>query len=298
MAMNIRELEYFHELANGKNFSQVAKVFNVRQPTVTMAIQRLEEEYATPLVVRDSANRTLRLTVAGQQLEAHIAVILRELAVARQELSRVNEHQLILGLPPIIGSYYFPRLTKDLLSAGLMHMVRTVETGSRELFTQIMTGEIDAALLGSAHPITDSQLTVESFMVRPVRLIVSPHHPLAAKKHVSFADLRHEHFILPTPQFVHYGIFRELAQQAHIRPHIRYQTSNFKVIKELVNNNDGISIIADIAIESQDHLVGLTIDTPTPPRFYISLVYQQNHVFSSAQQTVINLITTLFNQQA
>lgn len=45
--MNIRDFEYFHQLVKEKNFSKVAQNFSVSQPTVTLAIKRLEEEFET-----------------------------------------------------------------------------------------------------------------------------------------------------------------------------------------------------------------------------------------------------------
>lgn len=45
--MNIKELYYYHDLVRTKNFSQVAADFNISQPTVTMAIKRLEESFGT-----------------------------------------------------------------------------------------------------------------------------------------------------------------------------------------------------------------------------------------------------------
>lgn len=51
--MNIKELYYYHDLVRTKNFSQVAADFNISQPTVTMAIKRLEESFGTTFFMRD-----------------------------------------------------------------------------------------------------------------------------------------------------------------------------------------------------------------------------------------------------
>ena len=45
--MNIKSLEYYHKLVQEKNFSKVAAYFDVSQPTITLAIKRLEAEYQT-----------------------------------------------------------------------------------------------------------------------------------------------------------------------------------------------------------------------------------------------------------
>lgn len=57
--MNIKELYYYHDLVRTKNFSQVAADFNISQPTVTMAIKRLEESFGTTFFMRDRSHHQL-----------------------------------------------------------------------------------------------------------------------------------------------------------------------------------------------------------------------------------------------
>ena len=56
--MNIKDIEYFNELMTTKNFSIVAQNFNVSQPTITMAIKRLEEEFDTSSLSATNRIRT------------------------------------------------------------------------------------------------------------------------------------------------------------------------------------------------------------------------------------------------
>lgn len=51
--MNTKDLKYFHSLVKNKNFSTVAEEFNVSQPTISMAIRRLEDTFQTTLFTRD-----------------------------------------------------------------------------------------------------------------------------------------------------------------------------------------------------------------------------------------------------
>ena len=82
--MNIRDFEYFHQLVKEKNFSKVAQIFSVSQPTVTLAIKRLEEEFETTFFIRDRSHKELLVTPSGYQFDAHLKVILNELAIAKK----------------------------------------------------------------------------------------------------------------------------------------------------------------------------------------------------------------------
>ena len=117
--MKLNDLKYYQALVKYKNFSQVAAKFNVSQPTITMAIQRLEKDFGTSFFVRDHVHKQLHITPTGKQFAVHVDVILNELRIARQEINQAESSSIRFGLPPIIGNYYFPPLTPLLMREGL-----------------------------------------------------------------------------------------------------------------------------------------------------------------------------------
>ena len=145
--MNIKELYYYHDLVRTKNFSQVAADFNISQPTVTMAIKRLEESFGTTFFMRDRSHHQLTVTSTGLQFDQHVQRIIEELEIAQKELTRAKQERISFGLPPIIGSWYFPRFTPALLQAGLLNQLEVVDHGSASLLQLLAKGELDLALL-------------------------------------------------------------------------------------------------------------------------------------------------------
>ena len=103
--MKIKDLEYYQQLIKDQNFSKVAQHFGVSQPTITMAIQRLEQDFNTTFFVRDHVHRELHVTATGQQFANHVDLILNELQIAKKEIDRANSTKIRFGLPPIIGNY-------------------------------------------------------------------------------------------------------------------------------------------------------------------------------------------------
>ena len=66
--MNTRDLQYFVALVKYKNYTQVAKLFKVSQPTITQSIQRLEREFNTQLIRKDRVHRDEMVTRSGMML--------------------------------------------------------------------------------------------------------------------------------------------------------------------------------------------------------------------------------------
>ncbi|MFD1318311.1 LysR family transcriptional regulator [Loigolactobacillus zhaoyuanensis] len=293
--MNFRDLTYFDALARLKNYTAVARQFKVTQPTITYAIKRLETELAATLFVRDRSHRQVELTANGRQLEAHVAIILHELQLAQTELAANTQQKVKFGLPPIIGAYYFPKLAQRLARHGLISHLNTTEAGSNTLLDQLRTGKLDLALLGSTSPLTDQLINAEILTQQSFKIIVSPDHPLANAKKVSFAQLIDEKFVTLKEGFVHPAALRQLTQSAGFAPNVVYTTPDISVLKSMVAENIGIGFLTALAISPADNVVALALADTQQPKFLISLAHRKNHLLSALQQELLTQLKQPIN---
>lgn len=291
--MNIKELYYYHDLVRTKNFSQVAADFNISQPTVTMAIKRLEESFGTTFFMRDRSHHQLTVTSTGLQFDQHVQRIIEELEIAQKELARAKQERISFGLPPIIGSWYFPRFTPALLQAGLLNQLEVVDHGSASLLQLLAKGELDLALLGSLQPFQQPSLRARVIDKAPIRIIVAKDHPLAAfKDGVSFAQAAQYPFITLDDEYVHAQAFRQAARLARVRPKIVFKTSDVQILKALVANNSGISFLTDLALDDNDGLAALPLTDGSQPEFIISLAARANRLLTPNVQRLWSILET------
>lgn len=291
--MNIKELYYYHDLVRTKNFSQVAADFNISQPTVTMAIKRLEESFGTTFFMRDRSHHQLTVTSTGLQFDQHVQRIIEELEIAQKELTRAKQERISFGLPPIIGSWYFPRFTPALLQAGLLNQLEVVDHGSASLLQLLAKGELDLALLGSLQPFQQPSLRARIIDKAPIRIIVAKDHPLAAfEDGVSFAQAAQYPFIALDDEYVHAQAFRQVARLARVRPKIVFKTSDVQILKALVANNSGISFLTDLALDDNDGLVALPLTDGSQPEFIISLAARANRLLTPNAQRLWSILET------
>lgn len=291
--MNIKELYYYHDLVRTKNFSQVAADFNISQPTVTMAIKRLEESFGTTFFMRDRSYHQLTVTSTGLQFDQHVQRIIEELEIAQKELARAKQERISFGLPPIIGSWYFPRFTPALLQAGLLNQLEVVDHGSASLLQLLAKGELDLALLGSLQPFQQPSLRARVIDKAPIRIIVAKDHPLAAfKDGVSFAQAAQYPFITLDDEYVHAQAFRQAARLARVRPKIVFKTSDVQILKALVANHSGISFLTDLALDGNDGLAALPLTDGSQPEFIISLAARANRLLTPNAQRLWSILET------
>ena len=113
--MNLKDMEYFYYLCKFKSFTKTAEKLYVSQPSITMALKRVEKELNTKLVIRNHSEKQIELTEAGMILQRHTKNIIEEIKEIKLEISKVSGGNIKLGVPPMIGAYFFPTIMEELV---------------------------------------------------------------------------------------------------------------------------------------------------------------------------------------
>lgn len=291
--MNTRDLQYFVALVKYKNYTQVAKQFQVSQPTITQAIQRLEREFGAPLVRKDRVHRDEMITRSGRLLYANAQLINEKIELTHKEIRRANQKQIRFGMPPIIGKLYISKIVSE-FSKDLLSRLKITSVGSHELLNQVRNGKIDIALLGSTAPINEPGVFADLISTRRFGVIVSTTNPLAKRDQVSFKELADERFISFDQQYVHQAAFRAYCTYAQINPTVAmYRIPNISWIKELVRQDIGISLMAKDAVANEPGIKFVEITDPLPERFYISVATREGYVLSADEQDFLDRLRKL-----
>lgn len=288
--MNTRDLEYFTKLCELKNFSVVADYFKVSQPTVSTALKRLETVYGIELIHRDQSHNTLTVTGAGEQLNVHAQIILQELDQTASDIAALQQETIKLGLPPIIGNYYFPSVVNRLLRHNLVQHLKTVEAGSSALLDRLRAGEVDMALLGSVGKLTAPDLEVTELASTPFTIIASPKRQLGQDGKVAFAELAEEPFVALTEGYVHSQVFQQLTQKSNIKPRVVFRTSDVELSKKMVKQDVGIGLLVGVAVTPDDGLQTLQLTDTDQPHFSIAVVNRKNQVLSPLQRQLTEIL--------
>lgn len=146
--MNLKQLEYFVQVAELGSFSKAAAVLDVAQPALSRQVRALESDLAEYLFVRNG--RGVALTEAGRRLFDHSVTILQSVAQARQDLGASRDApagKVTIGLPPSIGRVLtvplIDRFKRDFPAARLA----VVEGLSTHIVEWVTSGRIDVGLV-------------------------------------------------------------------------------------------------------------------------------------------------------
>jgi DNA-binding transcriptional LysR family regulator len=193
--MELNQIRYFLNLADTLSFTEAAMRSGVSQPTLTRAIQRLEQELGGTLVYRDGKDS--RLTALGRDIRSEFAEIAdREQRVRAISLNRVRgcRENLTLGIvntiaPALITGFVAHALRQmPMLELVLQPITRD------EGLERLLSGQIDGCFCTDATAGNNKIATVEMFSER-LLLAMAQGHSLANQDSVSLADLSEQPYL-------------------------------------------------------------------------------------------------------
>lgn len=288
--MRIKDLEYFLKLTELNNVTQVAQFFSISQPTITYAIKRLESELGITLVQRNPQHHSISITTAGTQFSLHAKEIMVELARAEYEIQNLSESKISLGLPPIIGNFYFPKFIPKLAKLGLISKLKTDSSGSEEILSELLSGKINIALIGTSSPIQSDDLHLSLLSKSPFTIVTgSNKNDIQLPAKISFAQAAEYPFIVFDEGFVHNKAFSYFTHSAGVSARIMYQTTEIGILKEMVRYNAGIALLTSLAVVNQDGLISHQLLDSGDLSFNIYLAYRRNYQLSADEQTFVNV---------
>ena len=129
--MELRQIEYFIEVAKREHMTEAAVALHVAQSAVSRQIYNLEEELGVPLFIRDG--RKIRLTPIGHTFLSHMEQAMDIIDRSKRELAEsLNPEKgtIRIGFPSSLASYILPKVISDFreiypeakLSAGKIHI--------------------------------------------------------------------------------------------------------------------------------------------------------------------------------
>lgn len=186
--MTLTELRYLVTLARERHFGRAAERCHVSQPTLSVAIRKLEEALGTALFERH--RHGVLLTPAGEQLVAQAQVVLTEVERLQQMAGEQQDEfaePLRLGAIFTIGPYLFPLLVRALKSEGSPLKLYLEENYTHRLDELLADGELDAILV--AAPFSPPETRVTPLYEEHFELLMPADHPWAARDAIGSDEL-------------------------------------------------------------------------------------------------------------
>lgn len=246
--MTLTELKYIVALAREKHFGRAAESCFVSQPTLSVAIKKLEDELNVPLFERGSTE--VSLTVVGELVVGQAQRVLEE-AAAIKVIAQQGMDPLVgalrVGVIYTIGPYLLPELV-----SRMIHDVPSMPLVLQENFTVrllelLKQGEIDVAVL--ALPINETGLVVQPLYEESFVVAVPRAHEWAGRTSISGNELKLENMLLLGAGHCFrdevLGICPELSRFSQSSEGIQrtFEGSSLETIRHMVASGVGVTVL-------------------------------------------------------
>lgn len=193
--MTLNELRYIVAVARERHFGRAAEACYVSQPTLSVAVKKLEDELGMSLFERGHGD--VSITPVGEQVVAQAQRVLEE-AGALKQIARQGQDQLAgplrLGAIYTIGPYLLPHLVSILAEQAPRMPLIIEENYTAALSEKLKQGEVDAILVSM--PFEAPGILALGLYEEPFVVLMPSAHPLAARDEVSVDDIRRENVLM------------------------------------------------------------------------------------------------------
>jgi LysR family hydrogen peroxide-inducible transcriptional activator len=277
--MTLTELSYIVALAQEQHFGRAAERCHVSQPTLSIAVKKLEEELEVTLFER--CKNGVQMSPLGERIVAMAIGVLHQTAAIKDVAAADREQlqgPLALGTLPTVGPYLLPQFI-PLLQKTAGQLSLYVEEGSQDSLTlKLRNGELDAILVSA--PFSEPDVVTQPLFDEPFVLLLPADHRLAGKTTIAAADLDPaEMLLLGEGDRFRDQVLAAFPQlnpaQAQGGPTKRHFTrgSTLEALRHMVASKLGVTILPQAAAEAPLYAPTLLItrpfENPAPKRTLI-----------------------------
>ena len=289
--MEFRDIKSFIEVANYKSFTKATSQSYLSQPALSKAVKKLEEELHVQLF--DRSRRELKLTDAGQivyQQGVKAMAALDELTALLDELINIEAGEIKMGIPPLIGTLFFPSIARVFNEKYPKVTLELVELGAKRIGHLVETGQIDLGIV--VLPSDPGKFNIHPYISDEFVLYIHKDHHLAGLQSVDLHQLKDERFILFSHEFTLHDYIRQACITAGFAPAVSYQSSQWDLIIELVASQLGITILPKAIYSKQNNPQIKIIPLNSPSLIWeLGVITKRDAYHSFALRELIKLLT-------
>ncbi|PLS03653.1 LysR family transcriptional regulator [Neobacillus cucumis] len=292
--MESRQLGYFIEVAKHLSFSKAAEKLNITQPTLSKMVKNLEEEL--DVLLFDRTTKHMKLTDAGEIVYEEAQEIMRlmnNLSDKLADMMKIKKGTIKIGLPPVIGSLFFPKLIMDFRQSYPNIQIELEEEGAKKVEKMIEEGSVDFGF--AVLPVNQELFDSCPFIKSELKLIVDRGHPLANVETIPLKTLKNDSFIFLREGFALHDRIRESCIQAGFNPNVIYESSQWDFISEMVANRHGVAILPEPLCSKLDPSVIKTVSIREPKiPWNLAIIWRKNKYLSYATRELLYFIQSKF----
>ena len=293
--MTITQLKYVLAVAEHQNFTKAAANVFVTQPTLSMQIQKLEEELS--ILIFDRSKKPIELTEVGEKIVNQARNIVNESErmqdVVDQEKGFIGG-DFRLGIIPTVMPTLLPMFLKSFIRKYPKVHLKIEELTTAEIIIKLNDGHLDAAI--AATPLVQEKIKERVLYFEPFVGYVPINHRLSSKKYLDRSDLDiNDILLLEDGHCFRDGVINICKSLKHnsATDSFQVESGSFETLIKLSNEGFGMTLLPylntlDIPKEEQKKYLRY-FNEPSPAR-EVSLLYRKSELKMQIIDSLYNII--------
>ncbi len=293
--MTITQLKYVLAVAEYQNFTKAAENVFVTQPTLSMQIQKLEEELN--ILIFDRSKKPIKLTAIGQKIVNQARNIVNESErmqdVVDQEKGYIGG-EFKIGIIPTIMPTLLPMFLKNFTNKYPKVHLKIEELTTSEIISKLNDGHLDAAI--AATPLSQEKIKERVLYFEPFVGYVPENHRLYSKKKLDRSDLDiNDILLLEDGHCFRDGVInicKSLKNNSNGES-FQLESGSFETLIKLSDEDFGMTLLPylntlEISEKQISHL--RYFNEPSPAR-EVSLLYKKSELKMQIVNALYNVIS-------
>jgi LysR family hydrogen peroxide-inducible transcriptional activator len=248
--MNLQQLEYIVAVDTWRHFSTAAEKCFVTQPTLSMMIQKLEQELDVKIF--DRTKQPVVTTAIGEKVIEQARIVLSEASNLKKIVDEQKgsiSGELRIGIIPTLAPYLLPLFLNDFIKKYPKLRLTISELTTQQIIEKLEVQRLDAGILATplkVPSIKEMPLFYEQFVV-----YASPNENVMKKKYLLAEDIDVNHlWLLEEGHCLRSQVVNlcELKKRETIIQNLDYEAGSIETLKKMVDLNSGITILPELAL--------------------------------------------------
>lgn len=250
--MNLQQLEYIIAVDNFRHFANAAEKSHVTQPTLSMMIQKLEEELDVKIF--DRSKQPVEPTEIGKKIIEQAKLALKEVKQIKEMVDDYKgeiKGELRIGVIPTLAPYLMPLFIKDFVAKYPRVFLKIEELTTNNILERLATQQLDIGIL--ATPLSNSIVHTEPLFYEQFVLFGAMDLPVGSDNTVDIKELDLSRmWLLEEGHCLRSQVVNlcDLRQKQLQLNNIDYQSGSIETLKRMVEATNGITILPELALQN------------------------------------------------
>jgi LysR family transcriptional regulator, hydrogen peroxide-inducible genes activator len=295
--MTITQLQYVLAVAEHKNFTLAAEKCFVTQPTLSMQIQKIEEELN--ILIFDRSKKPIQLTDIGRKIVEQAKNIVNEAG----KIKDIVEYQkgfiggeFKLGIIPTVMPTLLPMFLNNFIKKYPKIKLIIEELNTDEIITRLKNGHLDAAI--AATPLEDDKIKEIVLYYEPFVAYIPDNYSISHKNEIEISDLNLDDILLLQDGHCFRDGILNLCKNQDVssRNSFQLESGSFETLVKLADEGLGTTLLPylhTLDLKEKDKLKLRHFKEPKPAR-EVSLIYPKSelkiHIIDALKNSISGIV--------